>query len=190
VACQRRCPLRPSMMNAVILEVMEFAHRSIWWIPVGLCGTDYIASISRVSGRSMQPTLNSRGADSQDVILLDKWAARRRSYSRGDVVVMQSPTAPREQITKRVIGVGGDWVFRRGEKREMVHVPVGHIWVEGDNAENSNDSTSFGAVPAGLVRAQVRAKIWPPREVNVISRQEPSRQRVIRTGDNTGLRGR
>ena len=69
-----------------------------------------------------------------------------------------------------------------------LQVPVGHVWVEGDNAENSNDSNSFGPVPAGLVQAQVRCKVWPLSEIGIVRRQEPTRERVICTGDHVRRR--
>ena len=87
------------MASALRLELLEIARQAPPWIPVGFCFTDYVASVSLVSGRSMQPTFNSRGPESHDAILLDKWSARRRSYGRGDVVVLQSPVAPQEQMT-------------------------------------------------------------------------------------------
>ena len=73
---------------------------------------------------------------------------------------------------------------RTGVRCRTVQVPIGHISVEGDNAEISNDSNSFGPVPTGLVQAQVRCKIWPPPEASFIRRQPPSRERVIATGDH------
>ena len=70
----------------------------------------------------MQPTFNPKGGDSRDVVLLDKLSGRRQQYGRGDVVVLQSPTAPQELLTKRVLGLGGDWVYKRGSKKDMLHV--------------------------------------------------------------------
>ena len=70
----------------------------------------------------MQPTFNPRWPESTDAVLLDKWAARRQHYCRGDVVVVKSPTTPHELMTKRVVGLGGDWVYQRGSKQEMLHV--------------------------------------------------------------------
>ena len=30
-------------------------------------------------------------------------------------------------------------------------MPRGHVWIEGDNESNSNDSNQFGPVAAGLI---------------------------------------
>ena len=43
----------------------------------------------------------------------------------------------------------------------MVKVPDGHIWVEGDNPWNSNDSRNYGAIPASLIVGRVVCRIWP-----------------------------
>ena len=44
-----------------------------------------------------------------------------------------------------------------------VQVPDGHIWVEGDNPWNSNDSRNYGAVPASLIMGRVLLRLWPLR---------------------------
>ncbi|KAL3931417.1 MAG: hypothetical protein SGPRY_001134 [Prymnesium sp.] len=91
-------------------------------MPVVLCTTDYIGTVSCVSGRSMQPTFNPRWPESSDVVVIDKLSARRRRFSRGDVVVLRSPRAPSELLTKRIVGLEGDWVYKRGSQRELSHV--------------------------------------------------------------------
>lgn len=48
----------------------------------------------------------------------------------------------------------------RGMK-EMV-VPPGHVWIEGDNHDNSGDSRYYGSIPQGLVVSRVIARVWPP----------------------------
>lgn len=58
-------------------------------------------------------------------------------------------------------------------------MPRGHLWIEGDNARNSNDSNLFGPVAAGLVEARVIAKLWPLREAGLVERKEPLRDRLV-----------
>jgi signal peptidase I len=67
-------------------------------------------------------------------------------------------------IVKRVIGIPGDEVTPRPSgllKSEAMVVPVGHIWVEGDNESNSVDSNSFGVVPVGNVIGKVSRVALP-----------------------------
>ena len=81
----------------------------------------------------------------------------------------------------------GDVLYRRHafeDRRpgDIVKVPRGHLWVEGDNQHNSNDSNAFGAVPAGLVEARVDLKLWPLSEAGIVRRQEPPPGRIVRRG--------
>lgn len=41
----------------------------------------------------------------------------------------------------------------------FLQIPRGHLWLVGDNPENSTDSRSYGPVPVGLVRGKVCYKV-------------------------------
>jgi len=50
---------------------------------------------------------------------------------------------------KRIIGLEGDTVRPRPNSKsrgELIKIPKGHCWVEGDNWASSRDSNSFGPV--------------------------------------------
>ena len=48
-----------------------------------------VASVIRVDGASMQPTLNPRGAEGRDWVLVEKWSVKLlHRPRRGDVVVL------------------------------------------------------------------------------------------------------
>ena len=110
---------------------------------------------------------------------------KRASYipNRGDVVVFENDDEF-FHLTKRIIGLGGDTVeIRNGIVRvndvdladpyvavenrdleldvEKIVVPTGHMYVMGDNRNNSIDSRVFGTVPASSVRGQI-AFIYSP----------------------------
>ncbi|CAJ0844539.1 16125_t:CDS:2 [Entrophospora sp. SA101] len=42
--------------------------------------------------------------------------------------------------------------------RTYINVPKGHIWIQGDNMNNSIDSRSYGPVPHALIRGRVFAR--------------------------------
>lgn len=62
---------------------------SAWWVPIAIAGTDLVATVIRVEGESMQPTLNPEGATLSDWVLVEKisykWLHR---YTRGDVAIL------------------------------------------------------------------------------------------------------
>lgn len=48
-----------------------------------------------------------------------------------------------------------------------VFVPRGHVWLEGDNFENSADSRIYGPVPMGLIQSRILLRVWPLNEMKL-----------------------
>ncbi|KAL7546322.1 hypothetical protein ACHAWF_009656, partial [Thalassiosira exigua] len=85
---------------------------------------------------------------------------------RGDVIILNHPFKE-ATICKRILGMPGDTIVLASggdETSSQCVVPPGHLWIEGDNALNSLDSRSYGAVPASLVIGTVVCRLWPLRE--------------------------
>jgi len=116
----------------------------------------------KVAGQSMTNTIQDK-----EWVLLQQWRSISffRNHEsifcrRGDVVVLWSPYS-HQKLIKRIVAREGDIVQPRDLSREMVKIPLGHCWVEGDNSENSVDSNEYGPVPMGLVQGTVSRIIWP-----------------------------
>ena len=93
------------------------------------------------------------------------------------MVVARSPEQEGVLIVKRVVGLPGDVLLTRDGRREAV--PSDAVFLEGDNALNSNDSNAFGSVPASSIHARARLRIWPPSKAGVVDRVEPSASRLV-----------
>lgn len=98
----------------------------------------------------------------QDWVWVSTWRARDFNLSQGDVVVYISPKDPCDYIIKRVIALEGDIVSSDRYHRPHVRIPEGHLWLEGDNWENSVDSNKYGPVSKGLVFGVASHIVWPP----------------------------
>lgn len=95
----------------------------------------------RVVGGSMTPTYP------EDSWLLVRWFARPPAQPGiGTVVVARRPDRPHLLIVKRVRGVAR-----------------GGAWLEGDNAQASDDSRLFGLVPSELLVGRVICCYRRPR---------------------------
>jgi type IV secretory pathway protease TraF len=99
-----------------------------------------------ISGSSMRPALEP-----------GEWAVavRSRSVRPGSIVVVEHPGRPGFEMVKRVVAGPGD--------RVPGGPPLGprELWVEGDAADASTDSRTFGPVRREHVKGVVRLVYWP-----------------------------
>ncbi|KAF0718615.1 Aste57867_1585 [Aphanomyces stellatus] len=128
------------------------------------CVKLYLLDILLGMGPSMNPTLPD-GV----IILVDKLSLRWRPLAVGDVVVGASPVNAQGSMCKRIIAMEGQYVKRRPrfetDADEIVEVPKGHVWVEGDNPTASIDSRHYGPIPQALIWGRVTYKVWPLAEI-------------------------
>ena len=126
------------------------------------CCYEYGFNITMCMGPSMLPTLNSSG----DILLVDRLSPRIWSdYECGEIVIAKSPTKPQQTVCKRIIAKEGQRMrvqHRFDNSRDQImEIPKGHVWLEGDNAGDSTDSRHYGPVPSALLIGRVWARIWP-----------------------------
>ncbi|EGD77393.1 hypothetical protein PTSG_08488 [Salpingoeca rosetta] len=145
--------------------------------------SDVFVSVMPVQGTSMQPTLNPDAhkpvPTPRDWVLVNKTVQRFSSVQRGDVVVMKSPTDPKGRMVKRVLGKEFDVVRPRAVGAHLVTLRAGHMWVEGDNADRTIDSNSFGPVSESMVQGRVECVVWPPSRWGRVRSQQLDSQRLV-----------
>ena len=118
-----------------------------------------------------------------------------RQPKAGDIIVFRYPIDTRQDFIKRCVAVGGQTVAIRdkvvyvdGVKREepfVTHddprilpgrdnfgpyvVPPGHLFMMGDNRDNSSDSRVWGPLPANLIKGKAMFTYfsWDPKRHTV-----------------------
>lgn len=117
----------------------------------------------------MLPTFRADG----DIVIVLK----ESSYEVGDVVICESISNSQKTVCKRLAGVAGDTVemyvpglfSTRSLYRE---IPIDHVWILGDNPQNSHDSRHYGPVPITHLKGRVAYKIRLLEFPNIIQKVE------------------
>ncbi|CAH1107281.1 unnamed protein product [Psylliodes chrysocephalus] len=150
------------------MKIPNFFKSVFFGVPVGITIVDIIGYIARVDGISMQPALNPDRTQT-DYVFLNRWATKGYEIKRGDIVSLISPKDPSQKIIKRIIGLEGDVIATLKYKSDIVRVPEGHCWIEGDHTGHSMDSNNFGPVSLGLITAKASCIVWPPNRWQFIN---------------------
>ena len=141
----------------------------------------FVVQVTEVRQRSMELTL-----EQNDRVLVSKLDYRFGVPQRGDIIVFNPPTDSTIPYVKRVIAVGGETIDLRDGKvyvngklieyaetraqpttpqaatiKYPFTVPLGTIFVLGDNRQSSSDSRTFGAVPVVNIIGKVTLRFWP-----------------------------
>lgn len=140
-----------------------------------------------VDGPSMLPTLQHK-----ERLIVNKAIYFISEPKRGDILVFHAEMG--KDWIKRVIGEPGDIVEMRNDQLYIngepvaepyldeskaassglltndfyQEVPEGHIFVMGDNRQNSRDSRSIGPVPIDSVVGRADIIIWPFSEIKFV----------------------
>ncbi|CAJ0566749.1 unnamed protein product, partial [Mesorhabditis spiculigera] len=100
------------------------------------------------SGPSMLPTIQEG-----DVLVGERLPyipAEETELKNGDIVGFLHPNNHRLLLCKRLAAKEGEVVNHH--LLPVNRVPLGHVWVRGDNAAASSDSRHFGPIPEGLIQ--------------------------------------
>jgi signal peptidase I len=137
-----------------------------------------------VDGASMQPNFYT-----SERVIVDRVSMLFGGPSRGDVVVLESPTVVDELLIKRVIGLPGETiaiqdgrVYINGIFLEEPYISEfctsrscngtwelssDQYFVLGDNRSHSLDSHSFGPVSRSTIIGIARVRYWPLNEITI-----------------------
>lgn len=138
----------------------------------------FIVELYLVDGPSMRPTLQSA-----ERLVVNKFIYRFRTPERGEILVFRYPRDPSRDFIKRVIAIPGDTIEIKDGRvyvnstllnepyilsktrgnYPLATVPEGHIFVMGDNRNNSEDSrfADVGFVPFDLIKGKAMLIFWP-----------------------------
>jgi signal peptidase I len=146
-------------------------------------GINTISARIRVDGSSMEPSLQSG-----EFVIVNRLAYKLGQPEYGDVVIFHFPGDPGQEYIKRVIGLPGDhvrvidgkvyindqaidepYIAASPRYQGSWDVPENHLFVLGDNRNNSSDSHNWGAVPMENVIGEAFFIYWPPTDWGVIT---------------------
>lgn len=159
-------------------------------VALAFCIRTFLVEPYMVEGSSMYPTLVNH-----ERLVVDKLSYFVTDPQRGEIVVFRYPKDESRDFIKRVIAVGGDTIemrngrvlvngnameedyiwkedpkgANRSDYRKAV-VPRGHIFVLGDNRNNSEDSrfADVDFVPHKLLKGRALLAFWPLDKVRAI----------------------
>jgi signal peptidase I len=171
-------------------EVAEWAKTIVSSVVVFLVMRAAVVEAYHVPTGSMRPTILEG-----DRILGSKFHYRFREPECGDVVVFRTPERVRalqredaSRLVKRVVAVGGDVVEVRGGVVRVngqpleepyvlakpdyvlppVRVPTDHVFVLGDNRNDSLDGHVWGFLPKDALLARAFLRYWPPQRLGTL----------------------
>ena len=163
--------------KSFLREVLDILLFTAVALVVALFVRSFVFQPYYIPTSSMVPTLVPN-----DKIIVNELGMRFRPIRRGDVMAFRYPLDPSQNYIKRVIGLPGEQVEIREDgvyvNGQMLHepyldvsdrhdpfgpvtVPVGQYFTLGDNRPYSEDSRSWGFVPAENMLGKAEIIYWP-----------------------------
>lgn len=166
--------------RSVVRTIVEWVAVIGGALAVALVIQAFLVQAFYIPSSSMEPTL-----DVGDRVLVNKLSYRLHDVNRGDLVVFERPDGGQSEIKdliKRVIALPGETVEARegtvvidGRVLEEpylaedetvvdfapVEVPDDHVFVMGDNRDDSRDSRTFGPIHEDEIVGRAFLRVWP-----------------------------
>ena len=165
-------------MGSLGEEIKDWVVSIVIAVVLAMIIRTFVVELYLVDGPSMRPTLQHAQR-----LVVNKFIYHFRAPEKGEVLIFRYPKDPSRDFIKRVIAVPGDTieiqdgnVFVNGELQNEDYIlskcrgdypkstiPEGHIFVMGDNRNNSEDSRfpDVGFVPFDLIKGKAMLVFWP-----------------------------
>ena len=92
--------------------MLTYVKQLVWTVPIAIAANDLIASVMRVDGPSMQPTLNPDLSQPSDWVLVEKISYKwHHKYERGELAVLRYDATNCCKVAYRV-GAHGFCIMR------------------------------------------------------------------------------
>lgn len=168
-------------------KAKETIDAIVWAGVVALLLIHFVVRSFYIPSESMVPTLQIN-----DYILVDELLYKASRPSRDEIVVFHPPEesydGDKTDLIKRVVAVEGDtvevkdghlWLNDLELDESFIAdsmdgdfpkttVEPGHIFVMGDNRNNSRDSRYIGQIPLENVVGRAELIFWPPRRAGLL----------------------
>ena len=198
---------KPPRTRRMIFRFTDFVRnitrrdlkRGFTVVVVGQCVvyvvTTYICSFTMCIGPSMMPTIPDGLPGTLVLIDCLSYKVKKKPFQVGDVVISSSPNDTDKLVCKRIAATAGDSVTIMsknvnhkvtpyGKQPHATLVPPGHVWLAGDNWNNSTDSRSYGPVSLSLLKGKVcystYSPVWYKLFVPVESYARPNDAIIVR----------
>jgi signal peptidase I len=173
-----------------VRSIVEWVAVIVGALVVALVVKTFLFQAFYIPSASMEPAL-----EEGDRVLVNKLSYDLHDINRGDIVVFELPpdkVGPDgiKDLIKRVVGLPGEVIETRGgvvhidgerldepylaegtltdsPPIERQTVPEEHIFVMGDNRDNSADSrfANRGPIPVDTVVGRAFVQVWPPTDL-------------------------
>jgi signal peptidase I len=173
-----------------VRSIVEWVAVVVGALVVALVVKTFLFQAFYIPSASMEPTL-----EKGDRVLVNKLSYDLHDVNRGDVVVFELPSdrvGPDgiKDLIKRVVGLPGEEIESRDGQVyidgkllkepylaegvttdhppiEKQTVPDGHVFVMGDNRDNSADSRfpNRGPIPIDTIVGRAFIQVWPPTDI-------------------------